>query len=144
MNRFAPALLAVGLAGCVSSGPVWAPVPQANRQAPQARPAQVPPTAPPPPVVGFRAAQTMNAPGLEGVIGAGAEQLERKFGKAQLDIWEGDARKLQFSGQPCVIDVYLYPPQRGSAPIATHVEARRASDGAAVDRAACVRALSNK
>ena len=86
----------------------------------------------------------MNVPGLEGVIGARAEALSRKFGKVQLDIWEGDARKLQFAGEPCVLDIYLYPPQSGAAPIATHVEARRASDGAAVDRADCVRALSSR
>lgn len=83
----------------------------------------------------------MRAPGLESVIGKSANQLERQFGKPQLEVWEGDARKLQFSGEPCVLDVYLYPLRPGAAATATHVEARRASDGAAVDRASCVRAL---
>lgn len=86
----------------------------------------------------------MNVPGLEGVIGVRAEELTRKFGSAQLDIWEGDVRKLQFAGDACVLDVYLYPPRLGAAPVATHVEARRATDGLAVDRAACARALSGK
>lgn len=83
----------------------------------------------------------MRAPGLEGVIGVGAAQLERRFGKPRLDVIEGDARKLQFSGEPCVLDIFLYPLQPGASPVATHVEARRASDGRDVDRAACVRAL---
>lgn len=86
----------------------------------------------------------MNLPGLEDVIGARAEELQRKFGAAQLDIWEGDARKLQFSGSACVMDIYLYPPQAGGTPVATHIETRRASDGQAVDRAACVRALQDR
>lgn len=83
----------------------------------------------------------MRAPGLESVIGQSAAQLERRFGHARLDIPEGDARKLQFTGEPCVLDIYLYPLRPGEQPVATHVEARRASDGRAVDRAACVAAL---
>jgi hypothetical protein len=83
----------------------------------------------------------MRAPGLENVIGQDAAQLGRKFGRARLDIPEGDARKLQFSGEACVLDIYLYPLRPGTQPVATHVEARRASDGRAVDRAACIAAL---
>ncbi len=81
------------------------------------------------------------APGLEGVIGASADQLSRQFGTPRLEVWEGDARKLQFSGGACVLDVYLYPPAAGRDPQATYVDARRASDGADVDRAACIAAL---
>jgi hypothetical protein len=80
-------------------------------------------------------------PGLEGVIGADTAALERSFGTPRLDVWEGDARKLQFSGEACVLDVYLYPPRAGAEPTATYVDARRASDGLDVDRAACVAAL---
>ena len=86
----------------------------------------------------------MRAPGLENVIGQNGAQLERRFGKARLDIPEGDARKLQFTGEPCVLDIYLYPLRPGAQPVATHVEARRASDGKAVDRAACVAALGER
>jgi hypothetical protein len=86
----------------------------------------------------------MRAPGLENVIGQNGAQLERQFGKARLDIPEGDARKLQFTGEPCVLDIYLYPLRPGGQPVATHVEARRASDGRAVDRAACVAALGGR
>ncbi|MFZ9395202.1 MAG: hypothetical protein ACO25F_03960 [Erythrobacter sp.] len=105
-------------------------------------PTQVPPSNPAPPTAGFIAPQVMRMPGLENVIGTSAAQLERRFGKPRLDVIEGDARKLQFSGEPCVLDVYLYPMQPGGSPVATHVEARRASDGREVDRASCVRALS--
>lgn len=80
-------------------------------------------------------------PGLEGVIGSTAADLTRQFGVARLDVWEGDARKLQFSGTPCVLDVYLYPPSEGQEPKATYVDARRATDGKDVDRAACIASL---
>ena len=83
----------------------------------------------------------MEAPGLEGVIGADVPSLTRQFGQARLDIWEGDTRKLQFSGQACVLDIYLYPPTPKSEPKAAYVDARRSSDGQDVDRAACVAAL---
>lgn len=83
-------------------------------------------------------------PGLEGVIGAPAQDLINQFGPARLDVWEGDARKLQFSNVACVLDIYLYPEARGDEPHATYVDARRASDGQDVDRAACVAALRGK
>ena len=94
-------------------------------------------TAPPP-------ARLQVAPGLEGVIGQRAEDLERQFGPVRLDVLEGDARKLQFGGSACVLDIYLYP-QSGSREVqATYVEARRASDGQDVDRAACIAALRKR
>ena len=68
-------------------------------------------------------------------------ELLRQFGTARLDVWEGDARKLQFAGNACVLDVYLYPSERGKEPEATYVDARRPSDGQDVDRAACIAAL---
>jgi hypothetical protein len=83
-------------------------------------------------------------PGLEGVIGATPAQLTSEFGAPRLDEWEGDARKLQFSGTPCVLDVYLYPEPGSREPQATYVDARRASDGQDVDRAACVAALRKR
>lgn len=92
--------------------------------------------APPPRPV----AQLQVAPGLEGVIGADAEQLVRLFGPARIDVREEDARKLQWSGTACVLDAYLYPAAPGSKPRATYVDARR-SDGRDMDRAACIAAL---
>ena len=82
-----------------------------------------------------------SAPGLEGVIGAIRPELIRRFGTPRLDVWEGDARKLQFSGVACVLDVFLYPSAPGREPQATYVEARRASDGRDVDRASCVSSI---
>ena len=94
-------------------------------------------TAPPP-------ARLQVAPGLEGVIGRGAAELERQFGPARLDVLEGDARKLQFSAAACVLDVYLYPQAASRDMQAAYVEARRASDGQEVDRAACIAALRKR
>lgn len=79
-------------------------------------------------------------PGLEGVIGASRAQLAGQFGQPRLDVWEGDARKLQYGGTACVLDIYLYPTSRSREPLATYVDARR-GDGRDVDKAACVRAL---
>lgn len=85
--------------------------------------------------------QFQSIPGLEGVIGATQTQLVRQFGTPRLDVWEGDARKLQFTGTACLLDIYLYPTSSSREPVATFVDARRASDGQDVDRAACVAAL---
>jgi len=135
--RSAAILLAMaGLTGCVS-----APRP--------ARPSAAGPASPPPmtgPVAapssqGFIAPTIMRMPGLESVIGADARRLGELFGPPRLTVPEGDAVKLQFAGTACVLDVFLYPLRPGGAPTATHVEARRASDGQDVDRAACVAAL---
>jgi hypothetical protein len=119
-------LAALGLltlaAGCVSSQTA-APV---HRRAVQAPPAP-----------------RYNPVGLEGVIGRTARFLETGFGKPALDIREGPARKLQYSGAACVLDVYLYPPRGGGEPIVTYVDARRL-DGSDFDRASCVAALERK
>ena len=101
-----------------------------------------PPTDPQPVRPGsFRAPRVMNDRGLEFVIGARASQLTQVFGPARLDVLEGDARKLQFVGEACVLDVFLYPLSPGAEPTATYVDARRASDALDVDRAACAQAL---
>ena len=117
--------MAMGLvflaAGCVT--------PQAERPAPPVvRHAQ-----PPPP-------PTYPVTGLETVIGRTARYLEGEFGRPDLDIKEGNARKLQFSGPACVLDTYLYPPRGGGEPIVTYVDARL-PDGRDLDRASCVAAL---
>ena len=87
----------------------------------------------------------MMAPqGLEGVIGQDAGTLARRFGAPRLDVAEGDARKLQFSGGECVLDIYLYPLRPGADPVASHVEARQRQGGAAVDRGACIREVERR
>ncbi|MGX7951147.1 hypothetical protein ACWPM1_01165 [Tsuneonella sp. HG249] len=134
-------LLVAPLAALAACGPTTTGSKVASTPAP-ARVVAVPATKPAPPAAaGFRTARVMTLPGLEGVIGADMAALQRQFGTPRLEVWEGDARKLQFSGEACVLDVYLYPPSQGAVPTATYVDARRPSDGLDVDRAACVRAL---
>ena len=135
-----PLLTVAALAACgPTTGAKVASTPATTRPA---RVAAVPATRPAPPATGgFRPARVMSLPGLESVIGADTAALQRQFGAPRLDVWEGDARKLQFPGEACVLDVYLYPPSPGATPTATYVDARRASDGLDVDRASCVRAL---
>ena len=109
--------------------------------APPRQPVTTPPTNPVVTPQPRREAGMLNIPGLEGVIGADAGSLIRQFGQPRLDVQEGDARKLQFLGEACVLDIFLYPTDRSRDPIATYLDARRSSDGLDVDRAACVRAL---
>lgn len=107
-------------------------------------PASVPASRPAAPIQPPPEAQVLRAPGLESVIGANARSLVSQFGQPRLDVAEGDVRKLQFSGQACVLDVYLYPTRNSAEPTATYVDARRASDGLDVDRGACVAALRQR
>ncbi|MBB5732011.1 hypothetical protein FHS61_001015 [Altererythrobacter atlanticus] len=86
----------------------------------------------------------MDSAGLDGVIRQDRAGLVQQFGQPRLDVAEGDMRKLQFAGQACVLDIFLYPLRPAGEPVATHVEARRASDGRDVDRAACARALQRE
>ena len=137
--RFGPALLLPALlAACTAVPPPAAPTPRIVRPPVSG----VPPTRPvAPPTTQFRAPEIQRIPGLEGVLEQSAGGLTRLFGTPRLDVREGDARKLQFAGTACVLDVFLYPLRNGAEPVATYVEARRASDGAEVDRAACAQAL---
>ena len=138
MKRIGAASLALFLAACTAVPPSRPPSP------PVARPpvTGIPPTRPAaPPVAQFRAPQVQAIAGLEGVLQQDAASLARLFGPPQLDVREGDARKLQFASSACVLDVFLYPLRTGAEPVATYVETRRASDGQEVDRAACVQAL---
>jgi hypothetical protein len=129
-------LLAAGCATAVPAPqPPGGPPPQVRSPVPPTRPAT-------PPVTHARAPEILRLAGLEEVIEHDAASLVRRFGAARLDVREGDMRKLQFAGEPCVLDVFLYPLHEGAEPVATHVEARRASDGQEVDRAACAAALA--
>jgi len=119
---FGPLLLAALTAGCV------APAAEAPGVAPRA----APPAAP-----------AYSTHGLESVIGRGSRALTALFGAPDLDIREGAARKLQFLGPACVLDVYLYASRAGGDPIATHVDARL-PDGRDMDRSSCVAALSRR
>ncbi len=81
--------------------------------------------------------------GLEAVMGKDAATLKRMFGEPRLDVVEVNGRKLQFSGPACVLDTYLYASAKNGPELVTYIDARR-SDGAEVDRAACVNALSRR
>lgn len=141
MIRFWVGPLALVLAGCATTPPPAKPAligvakPASTKPVPtRVRPSRKPPVSAKPQLV----------PGVEGVIGNDAAGLTRQFGPPRLDIVEGDARKLQFSGTACVLDAYLYPPAAGKEPLATYIDARRPSDGQEVDRAACIAALRAK
>lgn len=125
---FLPALAVLAACGGTGSATSGAGKAVSVKSAPS--PATRPPTS-----VSIRA-----APGLEGVIGASADQLVREFGPPRLDVLEGEARKLQWSGPACILDVYLYPPAQGERPVGTYLDARR-GDGRDVDRVACIAAL---
>jgi len=140
--RLLAPLLLTALSACATI-----PQPGGTGQRPPPRPdvqtQQPPPERPaPPPQIGFQVPQIQRVAGLERVIQRDAATLVRQFGTPRLDVREGDMRKLQFSGGPCVLDVFLYPLQQGGEPVATWVDARRSSDGQEVDRAACVKALA--
>lgn len=103
---------------------------------PRTAPTIAPRVAPPP-------APTYTTHGLESVLGHGARGVTALFGTPDLDIREGGARKLQFGGPVCVLDVYLYPPRGGGDPVATHIDARQ-PDGRDMDRSSCVAALTRR
>lgn len=137
MKRLAAVSL-LFLAACTAVPPSNQPA----RPAPRPPVTGVPPTRPvAPPASAFRPPQVQAVAGLEGVLEQNAASLTRTFGSPRLDVREGDARKLQFAGSACILDVFLYPLRAGAEPVATYVEARRASDGQEVDRAACAQAL---
>ncbi|QUL37227.1 hypothetical protein [Erythrobacter sp. JK5] len=103
------------------------------------RPSAAPaPVAAAPPAGAFKAPQVLRGRGLDGIIGARATTLTARFGSARIDLTEGDARKLQFASDRCVLDVFLYPLEAGAEPVATHVETRWRAGGAEADRADCI------
>lgn len=134
------ALAALSLAGCASTVPPARPSPAGAKPAgaTQAAPTRARPARKP-----SRAAVPLAVPGLEGVIGTSAAALTRMFGTPRLDIVEGDARKLQFSGGACVLDAYLYPPAPGREPETTYIDTRL-PDGRDTDRVGCVTALRGR
>jgi hypothetical protein len=142
MRRSAALLLLPLAAGCVAVPSVDqprdpGPPPSQSQQPPPSRPQQPAPQ-------GFVTPQVLRLAGLERVIERDGAALLNTFGPPRLDVREGDMRKLQFAGEACVLDVFLYPLRPGAEPVATHVEARRPSDGLDVDRAACIAALARR
>jgi hypothetical protein len=124
-TAFLAATFLVG--GCAST-----PAPAPRQAAPPERTAAAFPTRP-----------AIDKRGLEAVMGKGIGTLKQLFGEPRIDVIEVNGRKLQFTGKACVLDAFLYPDGKGGTEIVTHVDARR-SDGAAVDRASCVDALTRR
>lgn len=133
------ALLATCLASCAGGG--GKPSPSAR---PASRPAARPGAAQPPHSSIVVVPGVMAAAGLEGVIGSPAPALLRRFGQPRIDLAEGDARKLQFTGATCVLDIFLYPLAAAAEPTATHVEARLRQGGAPADPGACIREVERR
>jgi hypothetical protein len=125
--KYLAVLAALLVAGCVSS-----PAPTPRPAAPPERTAAAFPQRP-----------LLDKRGLEAVMGKDVGTLRRMFGDPRLDVVEVYGRKLQFTGKACVLDAFLYPEGKNGAEIVTYIDARR-SDGAAVDRAACVDALQRR
>jgi hypothetical protein len=134
MRRFVmiAALLATALAGCAGGGGVRKP-------ATAARPSVRPAVAAKPRGSIVVVPEVMAGKGPDGVIGAPAAALTARFGQPRIDLAEGDARKLQFAGQSCVLDIYLYPLAAAAEPTATHVAARIRQGGALIDPGVCIR-----
>lgn len=89
---------------------------------------------PPPPAAVVRPVQQNS------LIGNNVDAVGRMFGKPRLDINEGPARKLQFAGAACILDIYFYPARAGTEPVATHVDART-PDGRNAEVDSCAAAL---
>lgn len=118
------ALTGLALAGCGAASPA-APV-SAGTRAP----------------VGF----SMPPPASEGgeaVLGRSADAVSSLLGKPRLDVNEGPARKLQFAGSTCILDVYFYAPQQGGTRVATHIDAR-STDGRDAGTDGCITALKQR
>ena len=89
------------------------------------------PTPPPAPAVQLRESGVL--------IGLTGNELVTRFGRPTLQIKEGNSFKLQFRGQLCVLDAFLYP-STGAQYRVTHVEARSRA-GSDTNQADCIRAL---
>lgn len=119
------ALGALLLAGCGTSTP----------------PPVSPGTRPPPP--GFSLPPATASHGGDGLLGRSVDAVGTLLGKPRLDVTEGAGRKLQFTGDSCVIDVYFYAPKAGAKPVATHIDAR-SRDGRVVDTNGCITVLRRR
>lgn len=96
------------------------------------------------PNTAFRAPTVMRGATVNRVIGQPASRLADRFGKPRIDLVESDARKLQFISDSCVLDIYLYPLEVGSAPVATHIEVRNRQTGNAVAPAECIASIESR
>lgn len=117
--RYLPALILTSLAGGCAAGAI----PRVNAPPVSAAPSTV-----------VKPVQNNS------LIGNSPDALARLFGKPRIDVTEGAARKLQFAGSSCIIDIYFYAPRAGAQPVATHVDART-PDGRGAEIESCTEAL---
>lgn len=120
IRALAAVLPLAALAGCASAVPT--------------------PRSAPPPVTGAPPPTVVRPVQNNALIGQSADAAQHMFGKPRLDVTEGAARKLQFEGSACVIDIYYYAPRAGAQPVATHVDART-PDGRSAELNSCVETL---
>ena len=104
----------------------------AGNAIPRATPPKAPPAAGP--ITAPRPTQNNS------LIGHSANSALSLFGKPRLDVAEGAARKLQFAGTACILDIYYYVPKQGADALATHVDART-PDGRDANVPSCIEAL---
>jgi hypothetical protein len=75
------------------------------------------------------------------LIGLTSGELIQRFGVPALQVREGTGLKLQFRGNRCILDAYLYPPANGrGAERVMHVDTRVGS-GADTDQRTCIATL---
>lgn len=77
---------------------------------------------------------------FERLLNKDATSVMQILGLPVQDAQEGPARRLQFAGPACILDVYLYPPAEGAEPRVTYASARVA-DGREADRNLCITIL---
>ena len=75
------------------------------------------------------------------LVGMTTSELVGHFGKPALQVREGTSLKLQFRGQRCVLDAYLYPAH--DAVLRVSYVDTRAPSGVDMDQAACISALQS-
>ncbi|WP_309611754.1 hypothetical protein [Sphingomonas sp.] len=95
----------------------------------------------PAPVVTPAAVPAKGSHGHGRLIGLSISDLGEVFGSPAFQVREGPGLKLQYRGGGCVLDAYLYPPEKGQGvERVTHIDARLAS-GADTDAVACEAAI---
>lgn len=73
------------------------------------------------------------------LIGLDQNGLVARLGTPFFQVREGPGLKLQWQNQNCVVDAYLYPPERGSGPATTvHVDTRRPGSGDPLPQESCL------
>lgn len=86
------------------------------------------PSSPRPAAVSARPAPAYPGPAAAvkpgSLMGRDARALMALFGVPRIDATDAGARRLQFAGAACVLDIYLYKSAAGREPAATHADAR--------------------